>query len=64
MVLQYEFGQLVFKWFTFSSKPYPLAPVFEPVLAPVLAPVFGSPSHCYKSVNFNPIDAKFDTFIK
>ena len=23
MVLQYEFGQLVFKWFTFSSKPYP-----------------------------------------
>ena len=23
MVLQYEFGQLVFKWFTFSLKPYP-----------------------------------------
>ena len=24
MVLQYEFGQFVFKWFTFSSKPYSL----------------------------------------
>ena len=23
MVLQYEFGQLVFKWFTFSLKPCP-----------------------------------------
>ena len=23
MVLQYEFGQFAFKWFTFSLKPYP-----------------------------------------